>query len=82
MANIRRELGWVGKVLKVWGITISIFAILSKGATITAFFDGTPLEILIKGGIIAWAPFLLFKFFSGDGRDDDEEENKEEKPSD
>ena len=68
MANIRRGLERVGKVLKVWGITISIIAI------ITSFFDGTPLEILIKGGIMAWAPFLLFKllFWIGSGFFDEE----------
>ena len=71
MANIRRGLERVGKVLKVWGFLITLLLI---GALV--IIESTPISRL-DGSIlfiaVAWVPFLLFKllFWIGSGFADD-----------
>ena len=80
MANIRRGLGRVGKVLIVWGILITLFLI---GSLIIA---STPISL--QGGVIlmfiavAWAPFVLFKLLFWIGSGFVESDDEDEKPTD
>ena len=64
MANIKRGLGRVGKVLVMWGILITGIAIYENPV------DGAK----IMAAIIAWAPFILFKLLAwiGSGFFDEE----------
>jgi len=80
VANIRRGLGRVGKVLIVWGILITLFLI---GSLIIA---STPISL--QGGVIlmfiavAWAPFVLFKLLFWIGSGFVESDDEDEKPTD
>ena len=64
MANIRRGLERVGKVLMMWGILVTGIGIYNDPV-----YDG---KIMVA--IIAWAPFLLFKLLAwiGSGFFDEE----------
>ena len=74
MANIRRGLGRVGKVLIVWGILITCIGIYYD------FVDGVVEKIPVM--IVAWAPFVLFKLLFWIGSGFVESDDEEEKPSD
>ena len=60
----------LGKAILIVGSIVLISAILS------GLWAAAPWILAVGLG------YVLLKFLSGFGRDDDEEENKEEKPSD
>ena len=66
MANIRRGLGRVGKVLMMWGILVTGIGIyIDPGVNFFYRLSVIPLMSVVNAKImfviIAWAPFILVK---------------------
>ena len=61
--NIKRGFGRIRKVLKVWGYMVATLTIFFIFIAVMNFLEGYIEEAfeVLKWGIIAWAPFLLFK---------------------
>ena len=86
MANIRRGLERIGKVLKVWGILISIIIaalVVIQGMDPTEWTTEDEVVESIQFAsfylvFLGWAPFLLFKFLFWIGSGFVDEEGKSE----